>query len=405
MTDKPYLPYGRQLIDESDIQAVAEVLKSDYLTTGPAVDAFEQNLAELVGAPYAVSCSSGTAALHLACLAGGAGPNDIGIVPSITFVATANALRYCGAEVAFCDVHPTTGLAGPEEFRETLKNCTDGQSKFLMPVHLNGQCADPEAIHALAEDHGLRVIEDACHSIGADYADAAGRRHKIGSCAHSDMTVFSFHPVKAIATGEGGAVTTRDPGLYRRLREYRNHGLVRDAAQFVAGDSNFPLGADAEAPWYYELQTLGFNYRMSDIHAALGNNQLPKLRGFVDKRRRLAKIYDSALKHIVPEVQPVTCAGGMASAYHLYAIRVDFKRLGIDRASLMQKLAKKGVGTQVHYLPVSEQPYYRNRYCVPQCPNAWEYYKSALSLPLYPAMNEEDVHYVVSALLRTIGKN
>jgi UDP-4-amino-4,6-dideoxy-N-acetyl-beta-L-altrosamine transaminase len=403
MTRDKILPYGRQSIDDEDIEAVLAVLQSDYLTTGPAIEKFETQLAELVDAPYAVSCSSGTAALHLACLALNVSVTEAGIVPAITFVATANALRYCGAEVRFADVEPETGLSGAEEFQQAFQTTSEIPAKYLIPVHLNGQCADPEAIWNTAKSHGLRVIEDACHALGADYATSDGARHRVGACKHSDMAIFSFHPVKAIATGEGGAVTTRDPELYRRLLLYRNHGLERDKANFTASNIASPLANDADAAWYYELQGLGFNYRLSDIHAALGYSQLQKLSQFVKRRRELAKSYDTLLSAFAPLLRPVANSETASHGYHLYAVLIDFENLKLDKKTVVRKLADQGILTQVHYLPVPAQPYYLERYGAANCENAWHYYRAVLSLPLFVGMENTDVEYVVERLTATLG--
>lgn len=403
MTLKKNLPYGRQSIDEEDIAAVLDVLQSDFLTTGPTVEKFETQLADIVDAPYAVSCSSGTAALHLACLALNVSPTEAGIVPAITFVATANSLRYCGAEVHFADVDPETGLSGTKEFQQAFETSSSVPPKYLIPVHLNGQCADPEAIWNTAQSHGLRVIEDACHALGADYATSDGKRHKIGACKHSDMAIFSFHPVKAIATGEGGAVTTRDPELYRRLMSYRNHGLERDKTYFTASDIGSPLAKDSNAAWYYELQALGLNYRLSDIHAALGHSQLKKLPRFLERRRNLAKSYDKLLSSFGPLLRPVAKSETSSHGYHLYAVLIDFEELKVNKEAIFQELAAQGIRVQVHYLPVPAQPYYFERYGAASCENAWRYYRAVLSLPLFVGMENTDVEFVVERLTTALG--
>lgn len=401
-----FLPYGRQLIEADDIEAVAEVLRGDFLTTGPAVDAFEDDLARIVDAPYAVVCSSGTAALHLACMAFGLGPGDLGIVPAITFVATANALRYCGAGVRFADVDPESGLSRTEDFEAALRAVSplgSAEAKVLMPVHLNGQCMDPEAVRRLAEGRGLSVIEDACHALGARYQDSSGAWHRVGSCAHSDMAVFSFHPVKTIAAGEGGAITTRDPELYRRLVQLRSHGVERDPNRCVAGRIGSPIAEDIGAPWYHEFHELGYNYRLSDIHAALGRSQLAKLDRFVGTRRALARHYDARLADLGNLVRPVAERSGVESAYHLYAVRIGFEAGGTTRRDLMAELRGRGIGTQVHYIPVPHQPVGRSGETDGSWPGADRYYAEELSLPLFASMTTADVDYVVDQLAICLG--
>ncbi len=397
MTD--FLPYGKQTVDESDIAAVAEVLRGDWLTTGPTVDAFEAALVREVAAGFAVACSSGTAALHLAALALALGPGDAAIVPAMTFVATANAVRYAGAEVVFADVDPDTGLMGPAHLEAALRRVPSGlTAKAAFPVHLNGQCADPAALKSVANAHGLRIVEDACHALGATYGDGV----KIGAARHADLAIFSFHPVKTITMGEGGAITGHDPSLEARLRLLRNHGIVRDADRFVQPElANDTAGAPN--PWYYELAELGFNYRASDIACALGKSQLAKLARFVARRRALAALYDTRLAPLAPHIRPLGRTPGCVAAWHLYVARVDFAALGRDRAAVMGALRAAGIGTQVHYVPVPWQPYYRARYGAADLPGAATYYARCLSLPLYPAMADSDVDRVVHALTVATG--
>jgi UDP-4-amino-4,6-dideoxy-N-acetyl-beta-L-altrosamine transaminase len=398
MTDTTINSYSRQIVEEDDIEAVAAALRGDYLTTGPSVELFERRLAEFVNAPYAVACSSGTAALHLACMALGADENICGVVPAITFVATANALRYCGAEVLFADVDARTGLSGVEQFAEAVERNSGRHPQILLPVHLNGQCINPAQLWEFAQGQEMRIIEDACHALGSDYLDSDGQKHKVGACRHSDMAVFSFHPVKAIATGEGGAVTTRDPQLYDRLRSLRNHGLERDPQRFVATEIESRFAADVHAPWYYEMTTPGYNYRLSDIHAALGASQMQKLDRFVGRRRELAELYDSRLQKLAPRITPVRSIEDCTHAYHLYAVLLNLEGLNLTRATMVEQLQERGVGTQVHYLPVPEQPYYRNRYGAFEYPGAWRYYQAVVSLPLHAGMAPEDVDQVVATL-------
>lgn len=379
----PFIPYGRQCIDDDDIAAVVDTLKSDWLTTGPAVEAFEAELAKRVGAKYAVSCSSGTAALHLAALALGLGEGDRVAVPTMTFLATANAARYVGAEVAFTDVDPETGLMGADHLLDALARHDD--IKAVFPVHLNGPSVDMAAVSEIARERGLYIVEDGCHALGTP---------GVGACAHSDMTVFSFHPVKTVAMGEGGAITTNDEKLYQRLKQFRSHGMVHDVESLTEHDQALD-GAGAVNPWYYEMHEIGFNYRASDINCALGLSQLRKLDQFVERRQVLLVRYRELLTPLAPMVLPPVDAD---AAWHLCAVRIDFAAAGISRAKMMNELKKMGIGTQVHYLPVSRQPYYRARYDELYLPGADAYYDQALSLPLFVDMADEDVDRVVNAM-------
>ncbi len=388
MSALPFLPYGRQTIEEDDVAAVAEALRDDFLTTGPRVTAFEIAFAETVGAPYAVACNSGTAALHMAAHALGLGPGDTVIVPTLTFLATANAARYVGAEVAFADVDADTGLMGPEQAVEAAARAGGGAAVF--PVHLNGQAADIAGIaRALPE---VAIVEDACHALGAEAEGAA-----IGACGATAAACFSLHPVKAVAMGEGGVMTTRDPAVAERARLFRNHGMSRDPAAF----SNEALGFAADGtpnPWYYEMAQPGHNLRAPDILCALGLSQLRKLARFVARRRALAVRYDARLAELAPLVRPVPRVPWSNHAWHLYVALIDFEAAGMDRAAVMAALRARGIGSQVHYLPVHLQPYYRNRYGDLHLPGAAAYYARCLSLPLFPTMTEQDVDRVADAL-------
>lgn len=388
----PFLPYGRHLIDDDDIAAVNKVLTSEFLTTGPVVEDFERAFAARVDARYAVACSSGTAALHLAALALGLGEGDAVVVPTVTFLATANAVRYVGAEVVFADVDAESGLMTADTLADALESAPNAKAVF--PVHLGGQTAPMEAITAIAADRGLRVVEDACHAVGASY-DTADGPARVGSCRHAAMAAFSFHPVKTIAMGEGGAVTTNDGALHKRLAALRNHGVSTDDFENreMASDGN-----GGTNPWYYEMTEPGFNYRASAIHCALGLSQLAKLDAYVARRRALAERYDALLAPLAPVVRPVSRVPGVSPAWHLYATLIDFDGAGIPRARLMERLRAQGIGTQVHYIPVHEQPYYRRRYGRRELPGAAAYYARALSLPLFPAMTDDDVGRVVAAL-------
>lgn len=396
-SEKSLLPYGRHCLDEADISAVTDVLRGDWLTTGPEVPALEAEFAAAAGARFAVACSSGTAALHLAALCAGLGENDVAVVPSVTFLATANCNCLAGAEVVFADVDAETGLMGPEHLEAALARTPNRKLKAVYPVHLNGQCADLDAIRAIASEHRLTVIEDACHALGTVWRGQDGKEHTVGDCARSDMTMFSFHPVKSIAAGEAGAVTTNDEALATRLARMRSHGMVRNAAEFRSRDLAFDEQG-APNPWYYEMPEPGYNYRLSDIGAALARSQLGKLDTFADRRRSLARRYDELLAPLRPVVRPVPHVTGCDPVLHLYVVHIDFAEAGTSRASLMNRLRDAGIGTQVHYLPVHMQPYYRERYGDLDLPGARSYYERCLSLPLFPSMKDSDVERVVSAL-------
>lgn len=389
------MPYGRHHVDADDIAAVTAVLQGDYLTTGPTVDAFETAFADQVGAAHAVAVSSGTAALHLAALALGLGPGDAAIVPSITFVATANAVRLTGADVIFADVDPDTGLMRPEDLEAAHDRAADRNLRAVLPVHLNGQPCDMPRIAAAAD--GLAIVEDACHALGGTVVDNAGNSHPVGDAQFSAMTMFSLHPVKAIAMGEGGVLTTNDASTAARLRRSRNHGLVHDLTDFRNTGAAFAADGSGN-PWYYELHEPSFNYRASDIHCALGLSQLNKLDTFVARRQALADRYDAALADLSPVLRPVPRVTWGASGRHLYPILIDFAAAGCDRATLMRQLRARSIGTQVHYIPVHRQPYYTAHCPGTDLPGADRYYDRCLSLPLFPTMTDVDVAHVAATL-------
>ena len=382
---KSFLPYTRQTVDDEDIAAVTGVLQSDFLTSGPKVAEFEHALSANVGAQFVVACSSGTAALHLAALALELGPGDRAVVPSITFVATANCVRYTGASVIFADVDPDTGLMEAAHLEEAL-SMEGPRPKAVFPVHLGGQPCDMSAIREVARANGMMIVEDSCHALGTTADDGS----VIGACSHSDMSVFSFHPAKTIAMGEGGAVTTQDPSLAEKMRNFRNHGIVRDTGQLESRTS--------AAPGYYELQTLGYNYRASDLHCALGASQLSKLDGLVEKRADLVAEYDALLNDLTPLVRPIQRKSTLRTGWHLYQVLIDFGEAGIDREHLMDRLREHGIGTQVHYIPVDSQPYYRKISETPPLPGADSFYGRCLSLPLFAGMNKTDVSRVCTTL-------
>ena len=379
-------------MEDDDVAAVVAALRSGWLTGGPAVANFESKLVDAVGAEFAVACSSGTAGLHLAVLALGIGEGDAVIVPTLTFLATANVVRHVGAEVIFADVDPETGLMRDEDFRAAIERAGSARIKAVIPVHMCGQSADMPAIAETAREHGIRIIEDACHALGTDYRSA-----RVGKADFSDMAVFSFHPTKTLTMGEGGAVTTNDAGLAERIRLIRNHGMIRDFSDPQLSEEAFDPEGQPN-PWYYEMRDAGFNYRASDPLCALGANQLTKLDRIVSARRKLADRYDELLAPLAPRVRPLPRVPDCAPAWNIYAVLIDFETAGMSRATMMNRLKDRGIGTQVHYLPLHRQPYYRELYGDLVLPGADSYYARCLALPLFSEMSGEDVAYVVTNL-------
>jgi UDP-4-amino-4,6-dideoxy-N-acetyl-beta-L-altrosamine transaminase len=377
------LGYGHQYIDDSDIQAVVDVLKSDYLTQGPAVERFEQEICRIVGAKYCVAVSNATAGLHIAVAVLGLETGDEGITTPNTFLSSANCMVYNRLKPVFADIDPQTYNIDSSEIE---KHITD-KTKLLIPVHFAGLPCDMERISKIAKKNGLFVIEDAAHAIGSQYSDGS----YVGNCRYSDMTVFSFHPVKTITTGEGGAVTTNDEGLYKKLLMFRSHGTTKDPELLIVNPG----------PWYYEMQILGFNYRMTDMQGALGYSQLQKLPFFKKRRREIVTKYNQAfadMRYLKIPYEPES----VCSCFHLYAVQIDFAALGKNRSQVMQELREKGVGTQVHYIPVPSQPYYKKVFGYEACPKAQAYYEKTLSLPLFPGMSDEDVNLVIDAVKEVV---
>jgi UDP-4-amino-4,6-dideoxy-N-acetyl-beta-L-altrosamine transaminase len=393
MTDS--LPYGLHLIEDDDVAAVTAALTSGLLAQGPRAAAFEMALAERLGAAHAVTTSSGTAALHLALLAQDIGPGDLVVAPAITFLSTATAARMCGAEVVFADVDPSTGLMTPETLLEALASA-NGPVKAALPVHLGGRMADMAGLGAVAREAGVLLIEDCAHALGSRRSG-----EQAGACVYSAASCFSFHPVKTIACGEGGALTTNDPDMAARIGRLRNHGVTRDEALMV--DPGLSLDEDGHRhPWSYEQLELGFNYRMTDIEAALGLSQLNKLDRFVARRTALAAAYDRMLEPLAPWVRPVKVRADEAPSLHLYQVLVDFPAIGKSRDQVMRALVERGIGTQVHYIPLYRQPYFKSRYGPMRLQGAEAFYAAVLALPLYPAMADEDVERVLQALAATL---
>lgn len=385
-----FLPYGRQVIDEADEAAVLRALRSDFLTTGPEIPALEAEFAAFTGAPHAVACANGTAALHLALAGLGVGPGDVCIVPAITFAATANAALYCGAEVVFADVDPDSGLLTVDSFKAALERAGPA-ARAVLPVHLAGAFAPMPEIMEVAREAGLRIVEDSCHA----FASVRAGGGMAGDGLFCDAATFSLHPVKTITSGEGGLVTTRDGDLAEAMRRLRSHGIERDPARFEDA-------ALVDAPWAYEMQVLGFNHRLPDLNAALARSQLAKLPRFAEARRRLTALYLEALADLAPLVLPPAGDGGDDPCRHLMNVRIDFEAAGVDRALVMTRLRAAGIGSQVHYIPVSDQPFYRARYGRAALPGAARYYARTLSLPHYPGMTDDDPARVCEALARAL---
>lgn len=391
------LPYGRQTLDDADVDAVVRALRGDWLTQGPTVARFEEALAARCGAPYCVAVASGTAALHLASLAAGVREGLGGVTSDITFVASANGVRYAGGDVALADVDPSTGLATAASLEHAVERLVARGTtpRVIIPVDLAGQVADLPAIAALARRRGLAVIEDAAHSLGATY-EHEGRTVRAASCTHSDFAILSFHPVKHITTLEGGAILTRDEGAYRALLELRSHGITKDRARLQRDDG----------PWYYEQQSLGFHYRLSDVACALGLSQLDKLHAFLAARRWLAAHYDRGLakRGLLGRYRPLARGRG-SSAFHLYVVQLvprigeSLDALAARRLDLYEHLRARHIAPQVHYIPVHRQPDFA-RYvdADERFPGADAYYAGCLSLPIFPAMTEADAERVLDAL-------
>ncbi|OIR19124.1 UDP-4-amino-4-deoxy-L-arabinose--oxoglutarate aminotransferase [mine drainage metagenome] len=379
------IPYGRQDISEEDIRAVVDVLRSDFLTQGPAVPAFEKSIADYCGAQHAVAVNSATSALHIACLALGVGKGDRVWTTPITFVASANCALYCGASVDFVDIDPRTYNMSVECLAEklALAEKTGDLPKVVIPVHLCGQPCDMAGIHALGQKYGFQIIEDASHAIGGRY-----RNEPIGNCRYSDITVFSFHPVKIITTGEGGMAMTNDAHLGKRMQLLRSHGITRDANEMTHAP---------DGPWYYQQIDLGYNYRMTDMQAALGRSQMSRLDEFVTKRHILAKRYDQELENS-PVITPWQHADSY-SGLHLYVIRLKPAGIAKTHRQAFEALRAAGIGVNLHYIPVHMQPYYQKLgFKAGDFPEAEKYYGTAISLPLFPALTNEQQDRVVGAI-------
>jgi perosamine synthetase len=376
------LPYGHQWLDEEDIAAVVEVLRSDWLTTGPKVDEFERAFAETVGAREAVAVSSGTAALHAAMYAIGIGPGDEVIVPAMTFAASANCVVFQRGVPVFTDVSPDTLLLDPAQVEARITPRT----KAIIAVDYAGQPCDYDALRAIAYKHGLTLVADACHALGGAYKGSP-----VGSLA--DLSVFSFHPVKHITSGEGGMITTDDPQLAQRMRIFRNHGITSDHRQ-----------REQQGSWFYEMVDLGYNYRITDIQCALGLSQLRKLSAWVKRRQEIAQRYNAAFAE-VPSVRPLQLRPEVSHAYHLYIVQLDLSQLRATRSQIFAALRAEGIGVNVHYIPVHLHPFYRERFGTGPglCPVAEAAYERLISLPIFPAMRDDDVESVIIAIRKVLS--
>jgi perosamine synthetase len=379
---KTVLPYGRQWLDDADIEAVVEVLRSDWLTTGPKVAEFETAFAAFTGAKEAVAVSNGTAALHAAVFALDIGPGDEVIVTTMTFAASANCVLYQGARPVFADVDPDTLLINPDDVVAKITPRT----KAIVAVDYAGQPCDYDCLRAIADEHGLTLVADACHAIGGSY-----RERPVGILA--DLNTFSLHPVKHMTTGEGGVITTNDPELARRMRVFRNHGITTDHRQRAE-----------QGGFFYEMVALGYNYRITDFQCALGISQLSKLPGWVQQRQVIAQVYDQAFASM-PAVKPLWVRPELCHAYHLYVVQFDLAQLATDRSTLFQALRAEGLGVNVHYIPVHLHPYYRRQLGTQpgQCPVAESAYEQIISLPIFPLMDEEDVQDVIMAVSKVVA--
>lgn len=377
------LPYGRQCVDQADIEAVVETLQSPFLTQGPRIKEFEEAVARYAGAKYAVAFSNGTAALHGACYAAGVSEGDEVITTPMTFAASANCVRYCGGQVVFADIRPDTYNIDSSKIRSLISRKT----KAIISVDFTGQPADMDEIMEMARERNLVVIEDAAHSLGAVYKD-----RKVGSIA--DMTMFSFHPVKHVTTGEGGVIVTNSEEYYEKLLLFRSHGITRNKDL---------LERQNEGEWYYEMQDLGYNYRITDIQAALGLSQLSKLDSFVDRRRQIARQYSEAFRHIQAVITPYQSEES-ESSWHLYIIQLDLKLLTVGRKEIFEALRKENIGVNVHYVPVHYNPYYRKLgYEKGIAPVAEKLYEGIITLPLFPTMTDSDIRDVIHAVDKVVG--
>ena len=380
------IPYGRQHITQADIEAVTEALKADFLTTGPTVAAFEEQFAQYVGAKYAIAVANGTAALHLCTLALEVNQQSKVITTPITFSASANCVRYCGGEVVFADIDPTTALIDHQKVKDLLEAAPKGTYSGIIPVDFAGYPVNLEAFRELAEEHNLWIIEDACHAPGGSFTDSHNIQQRCGNGQYADLAIFSFHPVKHIACGEGGMITTNNKELYDKIMILRTHGITKRP----------DLLSENHGGWYYEMVSLGYNYRIPDILCALGISQLSRAEEGLTRRREIAKKYDTVFAGTA--VEPIPVPSNIGHAYHLYVVKVK------NRKAIYDALRQKGIFAQIHYIPVHTLPYYRNISTeIIHRPHAEAYYQECISLPMYPTLTEEEQDYVIESVLELVG--
>ena len=400
MIKKEYIPYNRQCIDEDDIQNVANSLRGDFLTTGPEVNLFEKDLASYTQAKYAVACSSGTAALHLSMQVLNVTQGDAVLTTPITFIADANVARLEGADVVFADIRNEDGNFDESSVRLALSK--NPNIKVIILVHFAGNPIDMTVFGKIANEFNVLIVEDACHALGAKYIDKNGLLTNVGNCRHSIMSIFSFHPIKGITTGEGGAITTNDYNIYKKLLQLRSHGTTNDTNLFCNKDLAYSMveGEIYPNPWYYEMHDLSYNYRISDFQCALGRSQLTKLDRFIERRNYLANIYHDSIEQIIPgKIIPLFSSKSDIHAYHLFIVKIDFSLIKGGRAAIMMYMKDFGIQTQVNYMPIYYHPYYQNYFKkLPVLDEAEDYYNKCLSLPIYPCMQDKDPQKIIEVL-------
>jgi UDP-4-amino-4,6-dideoxy-N-acetyl-beta-L-altrosamine transaminase len=401
---QPFLPYGKQTITDEDKQAVLDALDSPFLTTGPKVAEFEDAFAEYLGASHAISFSNATAALHVACLALGVQSGDTVLTPTMSFAASTNCASYAGAKIEFMDCDPISGLVTPQTFIEAAERAekVGRPAKVAVIVHINGEAADIVGIAKAAEARGIKLIEDSCHALGTTYTDHEGKVQNVGTCQYSAFSSYSFHPVKTITSGEGGMLTCKDEKLARIVSDLRSHGITRDADVFVDKQLAFDENGDPN-PWYYEMQSLGFNYRLTDIACALGLSQLSRMDEIARRRRAMKALYDDFFAKSNLSVTCIPTAEGSDAVRHLYPVLIDYKAHGLSRAAFCNQLKAQGIGTQVHYIPTHMLPYYVKTYGKKNFEGAEHYYDKVISLPFYPGLSDDDISRVVDTIRNVLA--